>query len=118
MNIELIQILVLVGQFVLGGVLVYLSSKRAPSEKNNLDAGGAKAWTEAAAIKAAENLKLEREIQEIKAELETTKNKKYRVIVEFTIGDPPEPGRVTIEPIYDITIEASKLRRKGEKSTV
>jgi hypothetical protein len=98
MNLD-INVTVLVGQFILAAILVWVSLRKAPSEKMNLDGSAAEAFANAAKIKAEENAKLETEIAELETRLEMVERKKYRVVMEFTIGDPPEIGKITIEPM-------------------
>jgi hypothetical protein len=93
---------------IIGGF--YLSTRKAPMERSSLDAAASKSYQEAARMAGEDKLKLEQElhaqeiqhdiaIAELREELHILNSRKYRVTVEFTIGNPPEPGRVTIEPI-------------------
>ena len=101
-----ISTIVLVGQVILSGLLVWLALRRAPVEKQTMDATTAAQYAQAAKLKGEENEKLEVEIQKLEARLELVERKKFRVVMEFTIGDPPELGKVTIEPVIDLPKEA------------
>ena len=98
-----VNIAVLVGQFILAGVLVWLAIRKAPAERQTLDATTAAQYAQAAKLKGEENQKLEDELSELEHRLELVERKKYRVVLDFTIGDPPEVGKVTIEPLVDMT---------------
>jgi hypothetical protein len=86
-------------QLCFAGALLWLALRKAPSERSSLNGSAVKYYAEAAQIKAEENVKLEREVAELAARLEIVERKKYRIVMEFTIGDPPEMGKVLIEPI-------------------
>lgn len=114
---NLSDILQWVGQFVLGVILVYIALRKAPSEKSSLNGGATKAYAESAKIAGEiakeakeEMLAMEREHQiemvDLKKRLEILENKKYRITIDFTIGEPPTVGVVKIEPI--ICVESEK----------
>lgn len=92
-------------QGIMGAVLLYLALRKAPAERQTLDATTAAQYAQAAKLKGEENAKLEDEITDLQKRLELVERKKYRVILDFTIGDPPELGKVTIEPLVDIPPE-------------
>jgi glucosamine 6-phosphate synthetase-like amidotransferase/phosphosugar isomerase protein len=98
MNFD-VNVVVLVGQLILAGILVWIANKKAPIERQTLDATTAAQYAQAAKLKGEENDKLEKEIQSLEARLQVIERKKYRIVMEFTIGDPPELGKVTIEPL-------------------
>ena len=108
---------------------VYLAFKKSGPERYSLEANANKAYAEAAQIKAEENVKLEKELAEVNMRLGTIEKervierlalierKKYRVVVEFTIGDNPEPGKVEIMQIVDnvpqnIPVKAGKPHKE------
>lgn len=109
-----INALVLVGQVILSGILVYVALRKAPVERTTFDAQASAQYAMAAKTKQEENDRLQSEIEELTARLEIVERKKYRVILEFTIGDPPEMGKVLIEPIIDLKAEppTKPIRRK------
>jgi predicted signal transduction protein with EAL and GGDEF domain len=84
--------------FVIAVVLAYLAFRKAPVERQSYDASAAAQYAMAAKTKSEENDRLQSEIDELR---QLFTRKKYRVTLEFTIGDPPEPGKVIIEPIID-----------------
>jgi hypothetical protein len=84
--------------FIIAVVLAYLAFRKAPVERQSYDASAAAQYAMAAKTKGEENDRLEKEIDELRQMFE---RKRYRVIIEFTIGDPPEPGKVVIEPILE-----------------
>lgn len=109
-----VNALVLIAQVIISGVLLYVSLKKAPVERTTFDASASAQYAMAAKTKQEENDRLQTEIEELTARLEIVERKKYRVILEFTIGDPPEMGKVLIEPIIDLKIEppTKPIRRK------
>lgn len=108
-----INAIVLVGQVILSGILVYVALRKAPAERQTFDATAAAQYAQAAKTKGEENERLQTEIEELNARLLIVERKKYRVISEFTIGDPPEIGKTTIEPIIDLPPEIiAKLPRR------
>jgi len=92
-------------QGIMGLVLLWVALRRAPVERQTLDATTTAQYAQAAKLKGEENFKLEQEIAQLEARLELVERKKFRVIMEFTIGDHPELGKVTIEPILDLPKE-------------
>lgn len=104
-----VNIIVLVGQFILSGILVWIALRKAPAEQNNLNSNTLRAYAETARI-AGEDAKAARlEAQEanirsdaLEERLETIERKKYRVVVEFEIGEPPKIGIVKVEPIVPV----------------
>lgn len=99
MNQDLLQWIV---NLILGGLVVYLSFRKAPAERRSLNGDATKSYAEAARLKGEENLKLENEISELEKRLEIVERKKYRIVMEFEIGDPPAIGVVKIEPIVPV----------------
>lgn len=104
-----INALVLVAQVIISGFLLYISFRKAPVERQSYDASTAAQYAQAAKLKQEENDKLESYNDRLEAEMEDLRKsiarKRYRVTVEFTIGDRPEPGKVTVEPILDAPVE-------------
>jgi hypothetical protein len=116
MNVD-INALVLIGQLVLTAVVVWLASRKAPVERQSLEASTAAQYAVAAKNKAEENERLESEIQSLTHRLEVVEKKKYRIIMEFTIGDPPEMGKVTIEPLIDIPPISTSMPKIGNPTS-
>jgi hypothetical protein len=98
MNLD-VNIIVLLGQLLVSGILVWVALRKAPSERATLDATTAAQYAQAAKIKGEENANLQKEVEDLAQRLELVERKKYRIVMEFTIGDPPELGKVVIEPI-------------------
>jgi hypothetical protein len=98
--------------FVIACVLAYLAFRKAAPERTALEATTAAQYAQAAKLKGEENAKLEAEIHALEQRLQVVERKKYRVILEFTIGDPPEMGKVVIEPIVDLPIIPLMRKRK------
>lgn len=111
MSQDLLQWIV---NIVLGALVVYLSFRKAPAERRSLNGDATKSYAEAARLKGEENLRLEQEISELEKRLEIVERKKYRIMMEFEIGDPPSIGVVKIEPI--VPVEPTTRPRK--KSTI
>jgi len=78
---------------------LYLALKKVPSERASLRGSGAEAFAKAAAGYADENISLQKELSIIRDRLEAVEHKKYRITIEFTIGDPPQMGMALIEPV-------------------
>ena len=86
-------------QGIMGAVLLYLALRKAPAERRTFDATTAAQYAQAAKLKGEMNTELEEEITRLQQRLEIIERKRYRVTIEFEIGDPPEVGAVNIEPI-------------------
>jgi hypothetical protein len=105
-----------VTQGILGIALFWLALKKAPIENSSLESGTIKNYADAAKIKAEENKELQDELDDMNKRLLMVERKKFKIIMEFTIGDPPEMGVVTIEPIINLTeLEKSKITMKEKK---
>jgi hypothetical protein len=112
------KVLPWITQAIMGAFLIYTALKKAPAEKTNLDSGTVKNFADAARMKAEENKQLQAELDDLNSRLLLVERKKFKIIMEFTIGDPPEMGKVTIEPIIALTpMEKSKITMK-EKQTI
>jgi hypothetical protein len=99
MNFD-VNVVVLVGQVILASILVWIALKKAPRERQSMDATTANQYAQAAKIKGEENASLQREITALVTRLGLqAPGRKYRIIMDFTIGDQPELGKVTIEPV-------------------
>lgn len=93
---------------LLGIGMFWLALRKAPSERTSLNGTAAKAYAEAAKI-AGERLqeaedrydKASEKIDELEARLACLERKKFRVTVNFTLGDPPEVGQVILEPVCE-----------------
>jgi len=104
---------VLMALLLLGGL--WLSFRKGSPERASLDGNASYNYAQAAKIKSEENVKLLQEIQSMKERFDKIEKKKFRVCVDFTIGDPPEPGIVTIVPVIErrrINEPIAKDRRK------
>jgi hypothetical protein len=98
--------------FVIACVLAYLAFRKAAPERSALEATTAAQYAQAAKLKGEENTKLEAEIQALENRLSIVERKRYRVTIEFEIGDPPEIGAVKIEPVLvcDVPVETIRLK--------
>jgi hypothetical protein len=97
-------LIAIIGNILLTGALVWVALRKAPIERQTMDATTTAQYAQAAKLKGEENVKLEEEIRKLEERLELVERKKYRIIMEFTIGDPPELGKVTIEPLLQLEI--------------
>jgi hypothetical protein len=91
--------IVLAGQLVLSGILVWIALRKVPSERASADGSAAGSYAAAAKLAAEESLKKSGIITDLEHRLEILERKKYRVLVEFEIGDPPQVGAVKVEPV-------------------
>jgi hypothetical protein len=94
-----VNIIVLVGQLILTGVMVYIAMRKAPAERLGIDATTAAGYAQAAKLKQEENAMLQREIDDVRARLDAVENKKYKVCIEFITGDPPEVLKAEIAQV-------------------
>jgi hypothetical protein len=77
-----------------------------PAENRSLNGSSSLSYAQAAQIKGEENVKLEKRVAELEQiDIERERRitllevKRYRVTVEFEIGDPANTGIVKIEPV-------------------
>jgi hypothetical protein len=108
------QTILYITQAITGAGLVWIALRRAPVDKEATKSGTLKNYAETTRIMGEENRQLQTEIDELRNRQDIYERKKYRVTVEFTIGDPPEPGKVVIEPLVDNgTIEERPMKTKA-----
>jgi hypothetical protein len=84
---------------VMSGVLAYIAFRKAPGERAKDESTAIKEYAQGARIKGEENLRLEGVIRDLEARLNIVERKRYRITMEFEVGDPPVPGEVLIEPV-------------------
>jgi hypothetical protein len=106
--------LITLGLFVLAVI-------KSPGERLSLSSGAVKAYAEAAQM-AQEDAKEAREeakaandrAKELEGRVLIVERKRYRVTVEFEIGDPANSGIVKIEPVIpDVSLPVTKtIKRK------
>lgn len=113
MNWDIIQWVVMA---ILAAGGFYLALRKAPAERETLTASAAASYAQAAKLKQEENSSLQKEIDALNARLELVENKKYRVVMEFTIGKEPEVGKVIIEPI--LKDEPSYTGKKNTEANI
>jgi len=85
-------------QGIMGAVLLYLAFRKAPIERQTLDATTTAQYAQAAKLKGEENARLEGEINELQKRLDAIERKRFKVCIEFITGDPPEVVRAEIVP--------------------
>lgn len=95
-------------QAILGAGILWVAFKKAPAERSSSDASASNDYAQAAKLAAERANGLESEIEELRHEVELVKAKKYRITLEFTVGDPPIPGYVKIEPIIDFSPDITR----------
>jgi hypothetical protein len=79
--------------------LVFLAFRRAPGERAKDNSSTMKDYIETAKM-AGEEIRQEREQrQELERRLSIIERKKYKVYIEFEVGDPPTVGVVRIDPV-------------------
>jgi hypothetical protein len=86
---------------LMGLGLLYLAVRKAPIERESFSASTTAQYANAAKTKGEENEKLLQKVTDLENRLAIVERKKYRIVSEFTIGDPPEVGKVLIEPIVE-----------------
>jgi hypothetical protein len=107
------NLIVLIGQFVLAGVLVWIAFRKAPKERMTLDATTTAQYAQAAKLKGEENAQLVVHINQLETRLEAVENKRYKISIEFLTGDPPEVLKAEVAQIVLPVI--SKLQPIGVK---
>lgn len=102
---NLSDILQWVTTLIIGGFAAYLAFKKAPAEKKSLNGAASADYARAASIAderssryAAQVTELENRIENNEIKLKLLEKKSYRITIDFTIGEPPQVGIVTIEP--------------------
>lgn len=105
-----INAIVLVGQVLLSGLLVWVAFRKAPAERSSLDGSGMKSYAEAAKMKGEEVLRLEKQNDEHEKRIRLLETKRYRVVVEFEVGDPSNTGTVKVEPVVP-TLSEQEYKR-------
>jgi hypothetical protein len=110
-----VNIAVLVGQFVLAAVLVWIAFRKAPKERMTLDATTAAQYAQAAKLKGEENAALIKHVETLEARLDAVEHKKFKVCIEFLTGDPPEVLRAEIAPVI-ITDEETVVMKANDRA--
>jgi hypothetical protein len=103
MNID-VNVAVLIGQFILAGFLVWIAFKKAPKERMSLDATTTNQYAQAALAKGTENAALIAHIDMLEARLSIVENKKFKILIEFLAGDPPEVLKSEIVPMLTVDV--------------
>jgi hypothetical protein len=101
--------------FVIACALAYLAFRKAPAERQNLNGSASESYAKAAQMKGEENLKLEKMVDLQEKRIRLLETKRYRVTVEFEIGDPTNTGTVKIEPVVPALSETEykKISRRN-----
>ena len=94
-----LNIIVLVGQFILAGLLVWVSLRKAPKELMTLDASTAAQYAQAAKLKGEENTQLLVHVAQLESRLDAVENKRYKICIEFITGEPPEVLKAEVAQI-------------------
>jgi len=99
---------------VISGIgFLWIALRKYGSEISSLDGSSAKSFAEAAQAYADVNLDLRKEILAMQARIDKVEKKKYRITINFEIGDPPSVGIVTIEPILDLNTVSKQVTKKS-----
>jgi len=77
-------------QGIMGLLLLYLAFKKAPVERMTLDATTANQYAQAAKAKGEENSQLILHVAQLECRLDAIENKRYKICIEFSTGEPPE----------------------------
>lgn len=94
-----INVVVLIGQLLLTGIIVFLALKKAPVERQGMDAATTASYAQAAKLKGEENAQLVVHINQLETRLEAVENKRYKICIEFLTGDPPEVLKAEVAQI-------------------
>jgi hypothetical protein len=98
---------------LLSALLVYIAFRKAPTERAQSDGTASESYAKAAQISGQETLTLRQTIAEQEQRIAVLERKKFQVIMEFEIGDPPSVGVVNIKPILpNDTVLMQRSRRK------
>jgi hypothetical protein len=100
----------------------WLAFRKNGSERLSLYGIGSNNLAQANEIQGQTIFKLTKEVQELKmvnsgfiSRLEVLERKKYRITIEFEIGDPPQMGAVNIEPIIDEPVTRPMMKKSKPK---
>jgi hypothetical protein len=111
-----INAIVLIGQVILSAILVYVALRKAPVERDSYSASTAAQYAQAAKLKGEENAQLQNELDDLTKRLDILERKKYQIILDFTIGEPPEINRAAILPLIEgMPLTEKKTARKPKK---
>jgi hypothetical protein len=106
------DILPWITQGIMGAILLYLAFKKAPVERQTLDATTTAQYASAAKLKAEENAILQKEYDELKDRMDCLEKKKFKICIEFITGEPPEVLKAEVVPIeMEVPIKMVKHKK-------
>jgi hypothetical protein len=112
MNPDILHYLI---EGVISAFLLFLAFRRAPGERARDNSASLKDYIETARM-AGEEIRQEREKrQELERRLAIIEMKRYRIILDFEIGDPPTVHETKIIPIIPPIEEVQQPIRRGKK---
>lgn len=94
-----INVVVLIGQLILTGIIVFIALKKVPKENAGLDASTTASYAQAAKAKGEENAQLMLHITQLESRLDAVENKHYKISIEFITGEPPEVLKAEVAQI-------------------
>lgn len=97
----------------------WIALRNQGSERHSKYGIGDKSMAEANAIQGDRILELTKEVKDLKTEfagrLNVLERKKFRITMDFEIGDPPKMGVVLIEPIIDTEKTRPSMKKPNLK---
>lgn len=91
----------LVGNLIIGALLVFLAFRKAPKENINLDAMTIQQYAQTVKTMGEENSRLQKKVDELEARLELVEEGRYILTARFLVGAKPEVELVKIEPVVE-----------------
>lgn len=102
----------LVGNLIIGALLLVLAFRKAPKDMANIDATTIQQYAQTVKTMGEENARLQKQIDdnaessqkkinELEARLKLVEDGRYRLVAQFLVGAKPEVELVTIEPVVE-----------------
>jgi hypothetical protein len=111
-----VNLIVLIGQFILAGFLVWVALRKVPAEKSSLNGSASNDYMQAAHMAGEELVAYKKQtdatIAEMLRQIKILQNKKFDIHIEFEIGDPPTVGKVEVKPIVTDSLATRPSMKK------
>lgn len=91
----------LVGNLIIGALLLVLAFRKAPKDMANIDATTIQQYAQTVKTMGEENSRLNKKVDELEARLKLVEEGRYRLVAQFLVGAKPEVELVTIEPVVE-----------------
>lgn len=91
----------LVGNLIIGALLLVLAFRKAPKDMANIDATTIQQYAQTVKTMGEENARLQVKVDALEARLKLVEDGRYRLVAQFLVGAKPEVELVTIEPVVE-----------------